>query len=114
MRTADQLKRLAEVLPKEIGAKFYFYKEEGHLELTDPYGLIGADDDDYENARATFALLDAMEKAGYFPRLYLVGIRHYRCEDAYDRFCEHGLTRWEAVAQAALSVFERYEAKEEG
>jgi hypothetical protein len=119
--TADQLKRLAEVLPKEMGAEFYFYKEEGHLELTDPYGLIGADDDDYENARATIALLDAMEKAGVGEafKAHEVVLSWDRQRDCYccqvwlvpnsdtPVMLNEGLapTRWEAVAQAALSVF---------
>lgn len=110
----DKLQRLAECLPKELGAVFLFKEDFGYdcLRLAS-YFHLWADAVDVTNGSALILLLDAMEKTGTRPTLcpptisekydeYMVKV-HYVLEG---RHTEHvGPTRTKAIVNAALAVF---------
>lgn len=103
----ELLKRVAEVAPKEMGAKLIssqgvkFSRDNGQTTA-----VLTADDDMFD-AEAIIAMLDAMEGVGYFPMLYGNG-ESYECSNAlYADNCipTQNKTRAEAVARAFVDVF---------
>jgi len=127
----ELLKNVAEVAPKEMGARFFQYYDyvrrakEPAVEFYDPdsdeivccFGY-----NDQRNGGGIIAMLDAMEKAGYMPSLTQTAAESddERYEVEYAAFddpcptCSHrsweytrhpGKTRAEAVAKAFVAVF---------
>lgn len=120
----ELLQAVAGCAPKEMNAEFWcpepfltgvwvprteyadvrfrgdFYKEPTYLALQD----------DVEDGSAIIAMLDAMEKAGWFPRIGNNAYRRYWCS-VYDhnpntpRVQSQGGSRAEAVSRAFVAVF---------
>jgi hypothetical protein len=107
--TAD-LKRLAEVLPTEMGALFgeslgdpcMTFWTNGHMQI------LVANRTDVFNAAATIALMDAVIRAGWEIDLCSQfggghGVTLHRLDSPPIRAV--GIERWRAVVNAALTVF---------
>ncbi len=106
----ELLKAVAECAPKEMDARL----SQGIL-VKYKVDIHGANctlylDPSFKDGDAMLAMLDAMEKAGWFPRLGNNSYAHYWCS-VYDhtpvtpKIQTKGTTRAEAVSRAFVAVF---------
>lgn len=125
----ELLKAVVECAPKEMGAEYsdrtydvgdisnpacYLTGIVSFTELPDgsPLCLVSQPPYSTLDGDACFAMLDAMEKVGYVPRIQLASEASYRCDWKHKddtinflMLSEKGSTRAEAVSKAFVAVF---------